>query len=62
VRAIRGGWLVGFGDTTLVSGFTSKGKVAFRLYWGNSYRAVPIPKGQISLRDLDRGLEQMERG
>jgi outer membrane protein assembly factor BamB len=62
VRAIRGGWLVGFGDTTLVTGFTKKGKVAFRLNWGNSYRAMPVKPGRVSLRALDRGLEQMERG
>ena len=60
MRAIRGGWLVGFGDTTLVSGFTKKGKVAFRLTWGNSYRAMPVKSGRLSLEALDRGLERME--
>jgi hypothetical protein len=61
VRAIPGGWLVGFGGTTLVSAFDKHGQVAFRLWWwGNSYRAVPVPAGRLSTRELDRGLEMME--
>jgi len=60
MRAVPGGWLVGFGDTTLVTGFTKRGKVAFRLHWGNSYRAMPVPRGRVTLRQLDRGLERME--
>ena len=60
MRAIPGGWLVGFGDTSLVTGFTKKGKVAFRLNWGNSYRAMPVKPGRLSLQELNRGLERME--
>ena len=60
VREIPGGWLVGFGDTTLVSGFNKRLQVAFRLWWGNSYRAVPVPAGTASLSQLNRGLETME--
>ena len=60
VRAIPGGWLVGFGDTTLVSAFNNRRQVAWRLWWGNSYRAVPVPKGRVTNHQLDRGLEQME--
>lgn len=61
MRAIPGGWLVGFGDTPLVTGFTKSGKVAFRLTWGNSYRAMPVRRGHVSLEALDRGLERLER-
>jgi Arylsulfotransferase (ASST) len=60
VRAIPGGWLVGFGDTTLVSAFNHRRQVAWRLWWGNSYRAVPVPRGRVTNHQLDRGLEQME--
>jgi hypothetical protein len=60
MRAVPGGWLVGFGDTPLVTGFTKKGKVAFRLSWGNSYRAMPVKPGRVSLAALDRGLERLE--
>ena len=60
VRAIPGGWLVGFGDTTLVSAFNNHRKVAWRLWWGNSYRAVPVPRGRVTMHQLDRGLEKME--
>ncbi|MGZ5322811.1 MAG: arylsulfotransferase family protein [Solirubrobacterales bacterium] len=60
LRAIPGGWLIGFGDTTLVSAFNSRRQVAWRLWWGNSYRAVPVPRGRVTMRQLDRGLEQME--
>jgi hypothetical protein len=60
MRMIPGGWLVGFGDTPLTTGFTGKGKVAFRLRWSNSYRAVPVPPGTVTLRQLGRGLERLE--
>ncbi len=60
VRAIPGGWLVGFGDTTLVSAFNNRRQVAWRLWWGNSYRAVPVPRGRVTMHQLDRGLEKME--
>ena len=60
MRAIPGGWLVGFGDTSLVTGFTKKGKVAFRLIWGNSYRAMPVKPGRVSLKALNRGMERLE--
>jgi hypothetical protein len=60
VRAIPGGWLVGFGNTTLVTGFNHRGQLAFRLWWGNSYRAVPVQPGRITLRQLNQGLENME--
>ena len=60
MRAIPGGWLVGFGDTTLVSAFNTHRQVAWRLWWGNSYRAVPVPRRRVTMHQLDRGLEQME--
>jgi hypothetical protein len=60
LRAIPGGWLIGFGDTPLVTAFNTRRQVAWRLWWGNSYRAVPVPRGRVTMRQLDRGLEQME--
>jgi len=58
-----GGWLVSWGDNPLVTGFDREGRIAFRLGLPTStFRAVPVPAGAVSLADLDRGLEEMERG
>jgi len=57
-----GGWLVSWGDNPLVTGFDPEGRVAFRLRLAAStFRAVPVPPGAVSLGELDRGLEAMER-
>jgi Arylsulfotransferase (ASST) len=55
-----GGWLVSWGDNSLVTAFTSSDDVAFRLDLdAPTYRAVPVPPGAVSAAQLDRGLEAM---
>jgi hypothetical protein len=57
-----GGWLVSWGDNPLITGFDAEERAAFRLELPtSSFRAVPVPAGAVSLAELDRGLERMER-
>ena len=61
-RRLGSGWLVSWGDAPLITGFDARGRIAFRLGLPRrAYRAVPVPPGAVDGRDLDRGLEQMER-
>jgi hypothetical protein len=56
-----GGWLVSWGDNSLVTAFDAKGEIAFRLELAAStFRAVPVPSGVVTLTQLDQGLEAME--
>lgn len=55
-----GGWLVSWGDNKLVTGFDRKGRIAFRLHLpAPTFRAVPVPPGATSIRQLDRGMRMM---
>jgi hypothetical protein len=55
-----GGWLVSWGDNKLVTGFDRKGRIAFRLHLpAPTFRAVPVPPGATSVRELNRGLSMM---
>jgi Arylsulfotransferase (ASST) len=57
-----GGWLVSWGDNPLVTAFDARERIAFRLHLAAStFRAVPVPAGAVSVAELDRGLEAMER-
>ncbi len=56
-----GGWLVSWGDNPLVTAFDEERQIAFRLELAAStFRAVPVPRGAVTLAQLDRGLEAME--
>ncbi len=62
-RAFGDGWLVDWGDNPLVTGFDSRGRIAFRLGLPrSSYRAVPVPPGALGPRRLEDGLEANEPG
>jgi Arylsulfotransferase (ASST) len=57
-----GGWLVSWGDNPLVTGFSPDRQIAFRLKLAAStFRAVPVPRGAVSLGQLDRALEAIEQ-
>ncbi|HEX5930041.1 MAG TPA: arylsulfotransferase family protein [Solirubrobacterales bacterium] len=57
-----GGWLVSWGDNPLVTAFDEDREIAFRLKLpASTFRAVPVPPGAVSLAQLDRALEAMER-
>lgn len=57
-----GGWLVSWGDNKLVTGFDRQGRIAFRLHLpAPTFRAVPVPPGATSVRQLARGLRMMQR-
>lgn len=57
-----GGWLVSWGDNKLVTGFDRQGRIAFRLHLpAPTFRAVPVPPGATSVRQLERGLTLMRR-
>jgi len=52
-----GGWLVSWGDNKLVTGFDREGQIAFRLHLpAPTFRAVPVPPGATSVRQLARGM------
>ena len=52
--------MVSWGDNPWVTGFNSKGQMAFRLGLPvPAYRAVPVP-ATVSESDLDDGLDAME--
>jgi hypothetical protein len=56
-----GGWLVSWGDNPVVSAFDEDGRLSFRLTMAApSFRAVPMPRGAVGVRELDEGLEAME--
>lgn len=56
-----GGWLVSWGDNKLVTGFDRQGRIAFRLHLpAPTFRAVPVPPGATSARELDRGMKAMQ--
>ena len=55
-----GGWLVAWGDTNVVDGYTASKKLAWRLrVAASSYRAVPVPPGAVTQKELDQGLDAM---
>ena len=55
-----GGWLVSWGDNPLVTGFDREGRIAFRLHLpASTFRAVPVPPGATSVRQLSRGMAAM---
>ena len=55
-----GGWLVSWGDNKLVTGFDRQGRIAFRLHLpAPTFRAVPVPPGATSVRQLERGMRAM---
>lgn len=57
-----GGWLVSWGDNPLVTAFNEERQIAFRLELpASTFRAVPVPPGAVSLAQLDRALEAIER-
>jgi hypothetical protein len=56
-----GGWLVSWGDNKLVTGFDREGQIAFRLHLpAPTFRAVPVPPGATSVRQLARGMSAMQ--
>jgi hypothetical protein len=58
----EGGWLVSWGDNPLVTAFDPDGRIAFRLRLpASTYRAVPVPRGAVTVAELDRGLEEAEQ-
>jgi Arylsulfotransferase (ASST) len=63
VRPTAGGWIVDWGRNPLVTGFDRRGRIAFRLHLPiSTYRAVPVPRGAVTARGLERGMEAMEPG
>ena len=58
-----GGWLIGWGDLTnpVVGEYTSAGTRLFKLRFPTvfSYRAFPVPPGQVSAAQLRAGMEAM---
>ena len=55
-----GGWLVSWGDNKLLTGFDRQGRIAFRLHLpAPTFRAVPVPPGATSVRQLERGMRTM---
>lgn len=58
-----GGWLVSWGDNPLVTRFDPQGRIAFRLHLSAStFRAVPVPQGATSVRQLSQGMAAMRGG
>jgi hypothetical protein len=56
-----GGWLVSWGDNPVVSAFDGEERLSFRLTMAApSFRAVPVPRGAVGVKELDEGLEAME--
>jgi hypothetical protein len=61
-REFGTGWLVDWGDNRLLTGFNSRGRIAFRLHLAApSYRAVPVPRGAVTVAGLGRALDRMQR-
>ncbi|HEX5592282.1 MAG TPA: arylsulfotransferase family protein [Solirubrobacterales bacterium] len=57
-----GGWLVSWGDNPLVTAFGPDRQIEFRLHLpAPTFRAVPVPAGAVTLAQLERGLEAMEK-
>jgi hypothetical protein len=57
-----GGWLVSWGDNPLVTAFDAQKQIVFRLKLpASTFRAVPVPPGAVTVAELDRGLEAMEK-
>jgi Arylsulfotransferase (ASST) len=55
-----GGWLVSWGDNSLVTRFDAEGRIAFRLHLpAPTFRAVPVPPGATSVSRLRRGMAAM---
>jgi hypothetical protein len=62
-RQFGGGWLVGWGNTHLVTGFNRNGRIGFRLRLpAQTFRAVPVPPGAVTAAELDRALDLREPG
>ncbi len=58
-----GGWLVSWGDNPLVTRFDPQGRIAFRLHLpASTFRAVPVPDGATSVRQLSQGMAAMRAG
>jgi hypothetical protein len=63
-RLPGGNWVVSWGYNPLVRELTPAGKVVFGLRFGGglfSYRAVPLRRGEVSLRALRAGMDAMAR-
>ena len=64
-RRLPGGdWVMSWGGTSLVTELTPRGSPVFSLRFGGafiSYRAFPVPPGQISRTALRRGMDRMQR-
>jgi Arylsulfotransferase (ASST) len=61
LRSMNGGWLVDWGRNPLVTGFDRTGRIAFRLELPlSSYRAVPVPRGAVTVAELEQAMEEME--
>jgi len=60
-RSPAGGWLIGWGQNSLVTEFNSAGNRTFRLHFGGpfSYRAFPVPDGRLSAEALRHGMSAM---
>ena len=62
VRSFGGGWLVDWGHNHWITGFTRSGKIAFRIHLPSStYRAIPVPPGALTAKDLARGMRTKAR-
>jgi arylsulfotransferase ASST len=65
-RKLPGGnWVICWGGTPLVTEQTPSGKTVLSLRFRHglgSYRAVPVPRGQVTAGSLRRGMDRMNRG
>jgi hypothetical protein len=60
-RQFGDGWLVDWGNTRLITGFSRNGRIAFRLRLpAQTFRAVPVPPGAATAADLGRALDSLE--
>ena len=60
-RLDSGDWLIGWGGDSTVGGYDSEGNRLFdlKLATGFSYRAIPVPDGAVTLRQLRRAMDAM---
>jgi hypothetical protein len=65
-RLPGGNWVASWGSTGLVEELSPAGRRVYALHFGghtgaDSYRAIPIMPGQLSLRAMRRGMDAMAR-